>query len=166
MVLKDTLKDVAQHAGGFLGSLAGAWAESKVTLDPVKSALLQGRNELNQAIRRILLSIIKDKFKADIEDLKQSKIQEFIKDFSLNLLTEKTDLTFPFLSAERLTRITCDYYALKCLSDQCRQDPKRRELIIDYSELILPRMKMENTYMAERISSTLKYLREYSNAKA
>lgn len=160
MVLKDTLKDVAQHATGFLGSLAGAWAEAKVTLDPVKSALLQGRNELNQGIRRILLSIIKDKFKADIEDLKQSKIQEFLKDFSLNLLTEKTDLTFPFLSAERLTRITCDYYALKCLSDQCHQDKERRELIIDFSEIALPRMKMENTYMGERISSTLKYMKQ------
>jgi hypothetical protein len=164
MVLKDTLKDVAQQATGFLGSLAGAWAESKVTLDPVKSALLQGRNELNQAIRRILLSIIKDKFKADIEDLRQSKIQEFLKAFSLNFLNEKTDLTFPFLSAERLTRITCDYYALKCLSDQCRQDSDRREWIIDFAELVLPRMKMENTYMGERINSTLKFMKKHSQS--
>jgi alkylation response protein AidB-like acyl-CoA dehydrogenase len=164
MVLKDTLKDVAQHAAGFLGSLAGAWAEAKVTLDPVKSSLLHARNELNQAIRRILLSIIKDKFKADIEDLKQSKIQEFIKEFSLNLLTEKTDLTYPFLSSERLTRITCDYYALKCLADNSGKDQNRRDFILDFAELALPRMKMENTYMADRISSTLKFMAQNSCA--
>lgn len=164
MVLKDTLKDVAQHAPGFLGSLAGAWAEAKVSLDPVKSSLLHARNELNQAIRKILLSIIKDKFKADIEDLKQSKIQEFLKEFSLNLLTEKTDLTFPFLSSERLTRITCDYYALKCLSDNSGKDSERRDFILDFSELVLPRMKMENTYLAGRISSTLKFMAQNSYA--
>ena len=163
MVLKDTLKDVAQHAPGFLGSLAGAWAEAKVTLDPVKSSLLHARNELNQAIRRILLSIIKDKFKADIEDLKQSKIQEFLKEFSLNLLTEKTDLTFPFLSSERLTRITCDYYTLKCLSDNAGKDPARRDFILDFAELALPRMKMENTYIAGRLSSTLKFMAQHSS---
>jgi len=166
MVLKDTLKDVAQHAPGFLGSLAGAWAEAKVTLDPVKSALLQGRNELNQAIRKILLSIIKDKFKADIEDLKQTKIQEFIKDFSLNLLTEKTDLTFPFLSVERLTRITSDYYAMKCLIDQSRQDPERRELIKNFCDLTLPRMKMENTYLSDRRPWTLQFMKRFTQAKA
>lgn len=165
MVLKDTLKDVAQHAPGFLGSLAGAWAESKLTLDPIKSALLQGRNELNQAIRKILLSIIKDKFKADIEDLKQTKIQEFIKDFSLNLLSEKTDLTFPFLSAERLTRITSDYYAMKCLFDQSRQDPERQEFIRNFCDLTLPRMKMENTYLSERGLWTLKFMKRFSGIK-
>ena len=163
MVLKDTLKDVAHHAAGFLGSLAGAWAESKVTLDPVKSSLLQARNELNQAIRKILSSIIRDKFKTDIEDLKQSKIQEFIKDFSLNLLSEKTDLTYPFLSAERLTRITCDYYALKCLVDQSCKDPSRLEWILNYADLILPRMRMENSYLAVRMGSPLKYLKQPSD---
>jgi hypothetical protein len=159
MVLKDTLKDVAQHAPGFLGSLAGAWAESKVTKDSVKSYLLQARNELNQAIKRILVSIIKDKFKSDIEGLKQANIQKFVKDFSLNLLTEKTDLTYPFLSAERLTRITCDYYALKCMADNYQKDSNREEWIKDFANLCLPRMKMENTYMADRLPSTLDYMK-------
>jgi len=159
MVLKDTLKDVAQHAPGFLGSLAGAWAESKVTKDSVKSYLLQARNELNQAIKRILVSIIKDKFKSDIEGLKQANIQKFVKDFSLNLLTEKTDLTYPFLSAERLTRITCDYYALKCMADNYQKDSNRGEWIKDFANLCLPRMKMENTYMADRLPSTLDYMK-------
>lgn len=158
MVLKDTLKDVAQNSTGFLGSLAAAWAEAKLSLDPVKTALLKARNELNQAIKRILLSILKDKFKSDIEGLKQTKIQAFIKDFSLNLLTDKTDLTFPFLSAERLTRISCDYYALKCLSDHAGKDEQRRELIVDFAELCLPRMRMENTYISDRINSTLKFM--------
>lgn len=158
MVLKDTLKDVAQNSTGFLGSLAAAWAEAKLSLDPVKTALLKARNELNQAIKRILLSILKDKFKSDIEGLKQTKIQTFIKDFSLNLLTDKTDLTFPFLSAERLTRISCDYYALKCLSDHAGKDEQRRELIVDFAELCLPRMRMENTYISDRINSTLKFM--------
>jgi len=166
MVLKDTLKDVAQHAAGFLGSLAGAWAESKLAMDPIKSSLLQGRNELNQAIRKILLSIIKDKFKADIEDLKQSKIQEFIRDFSLNLLTEKTDLTYPFLSAERLTRITCDYYAMKCLADHAHKDPVREELIEDFCELALPRMRMENAYLSERKLSTLKFMKRFLKSES
>src|SRR4029077_18195555 len=53
MVLKDTLKDVAMQATGFLGSLAGAWSQSMVTRDPVKQRLLQARNELNQGIRTI-----------------------------------------------------------------------------------------------------------------
>lgn len=159
MVLKDTLKDVAQHAPGFLGSLAGAWAESKVTKDSVKSYLLQGRNELNQAIKKILLSILKDKFKSDIEGLKQANIQKFVKDFSLNLLTEKTDLTYPFLSAERLTRITCDYYALKCMADNSQKDPHREDWFKDFANLCLPRMKMENTYMTERLPSTLSYMK-------
>lgn len=158
MVLKDTLKDVAQHSTGFLGSLAAAWAEAKLSLDPVKTALLKARNELNQAIKKILVSILKDKFKSDIEGLKQTNVQAFIKDFSLHLLTDKTDLTFPFLSAERLTRISCDYYALKCLSDHAGKDDSRRELIIDFSELALPRMRMENTYISERINSTLKFM--------
>jgi len=158
MVLKDTLKDVAQNATGFLGSLAAAWAEAKLSLDPTKTALLKARNELNQAIKRILMSILKDKFKSDIEGLKQSKIQAFIKDFSLNLLSEKTDLTFPFLSAERLTRISCDYYSLKCLADHAGKDDKRREFLLDFSELVLPRMKMENSYLSDRISSTLKFM--------
>lgn len=158
MVLKDTLKDVAQHAPGFLGSLAGAWAESKVTKDPVKSSLLRGRNELNQAIKHILLSIIKDKFKSDIEGLKQTKIQQFIKEYSLNLMNEKTDLTFPFLSAERLTRISADYYALKCLADNSRNDPNRAGWVLDFANLCIPRMKMENTYMDERLPATLVYM--------
>ncbi len=161
MVLKDTLKDVASHSGGFLGSLAGAWAESKLTRDPVKSYLLQARNELNQGIRHIMASILKDKFKSDLESLKQSKIQEFLKAFSANLVSEKTDLTMPFLCAERFTRITCDYYALKCMVDHHEPGDKESEKwICRFAELALPRMRYENTIMAERLPETLTYLKE------
>ncbi len=164
MVLKDTLKDVAGHSTGFLGSLAGAWAESKVTRDPVKSVLLQARNELNQGIKTILMSIIKDKFKSDIDSLKENKIQEFLEEFSLKLLTSKTDLTYPFLLAERFTRITCDYYALKCMTDNTPDsDTERRKWILDYAELILPRMRMENTYMLNRLPSTLTYMKQFAS---
>jgi 3-(methylthio)propanoyl-CoA dehydrogenase len=161
MVLKDTLKDVAQQATGFLGSLAGAWAESKVTRDPVKSRLLQARSELNQGIRSILTSIIKDKFKSDMDDLRQQKIQDFLKDFSLQLLTTKTDLTYPFLCAERFTRITCDYYALKCLADHLPAgDKERQKWVLEFAEIALPRMQLENHYMVNRLPSTLQYLKE------
>lgn len=163
MVLKDTLKDVAMKAGGYLGSLAGAWAESKVTRDPVKSYLLQARNELNLAIKTILMSIIREKFKSDIEDLRSHNIQEFLKDFSLNLLTEKTDLTVPFLSAERLTRITSDYYALKCMVDHHRSGDKEDEKWISrFAEIILPRMKYENFIMEHRLPHTIPYIPELS----
>ncbi len=161
MVLKDTLKDVARHSGGFLGSLAGAWAESKMARDPVKSYLLQARNELNQGIRHIMTSILKDKFKSDIESLKQSKIQEFLKLFSANLVSEKTDLTVPFLCAEKFTRITCDYYALKCMVDHHEPGDKESEKWIKrFAELALPRMRYENVIMAERLPATLDYLKE------
>lgn len=161
MVLKDTLKDVATHAGGFLGSLTGAWAESMVTRDPVKAKLLQARNELNQGIKTLMMGIIKDKFKADIEALKQQKIQDFLKEFSLNLLTEKTDLTFPFLLAEKLTRITCDYYAIKCMADhRTSDDPAFDEWILEFAEIAIPRMKLENHYMVHRQPSTINYLRK------
>lgn len=160
MVLKDTMKDVAVQATGFLGSLAGAWAESKLARDPVKSNLLQARNELNQGIRTILLSVVKDKFKSDIESLKEKKIQEFLKAFSLNLFSEKTDLTFPFLVAERFTRITCDYYALKCMSDSWDgKDPERKKWITAFAELALPRMRLENHYMVNRLPLTLEYMK-------
>jgi len=160
MVLKDTLKDVAMNATGFLGSLAGAWAESKVTLNPVKSKLLQARNELNQAIRTMLMSIIKDKFKSDIESLKQQKIQEFLKDFSMQLVSEKTDLTLPFLWAERFTRITSDYYALKCLADHHKPgDSEQEKWILEFAALCLPRMQLENHYMVHRLPSTLEYMK-------
>ncbi|NBX67760.1 MAG: acyl-CoA dehydrogenase [Proteobacteria bacterium] len=163
MVLKDTLKDVASQATGFLGSLAGAWAESKVAMNPVKSNLLKARNELNIAIKSILMSIIKDKFKSDIDSLKNSNIQQFLKDYSLNLLSEKTDLTYPFLVAERFTRITCDYYALKCMSDQLPSgDTHREKWVLDFAELILPRMKMENEYMNNRLLSTIDYMKRHS----
>ncbi|MBI4403538.1 MAG: acyl-CoA dehydrogenase family protein [Deltaproteobacteria bacterium] len=160
MVLKDTLKDVATQAGGFLGSLAGAWAESMITRDPIKSKVLQARNELNQAIRTVLMSIIKDKFKTDIEALKQQSIQDFLKDFSLQLLSPKTDLSYPFLCAERLTRIVCDYYALKCMADHYTPGDKDREKwILEFAELALPRMRMENIYMVNRLPSTLGYIK-------
>jgi alkylation response protein AidB-like acyl-CoA dehydrogenase len=160
MVLKDTLKDVASLAPGFLGSLAGAWAESKVTVDPVKSVVLQARNELNQGIRTILVSIIRDKFKSDIEALKQQKIQDFIKEFSLTLLSPKTDLTVPFLCAERFTRITCDYYALKSMADRLPPgDKARQKTILDFADLALPRMRLENHYMVHRLPSTLGYMK-------
>ena len=161
MVLKDTLKDVAQQSGGFLGSLAGAWAESMVTRDPVKSRLLQARNELNQAIRTVVMSIIRDKFKSDIDALKQQKIQEFLRDFSLKLLSTKTDLTYPFLCAERLTRITCDYYALKCMADHYQPgDTEQQKWILEFAELAIPRMRLENQYMLNRLPSTLDYMRK------
>src|SRR5262249_41632493 len=143
---------------GFLGSLAGAWAESKVTVDPVKSVVLQARNELNQGIRHILGSMIKAKFTSDIESLKNHKIQEFLRAFSLDLLTPNADLTVPFLCAERFTRITCDYYALKCMADQPR-DEERTKWILDYAALVLPRMRMENHNMVHRLPSTLDYLK-------
>ncbi len=161
MVLKDTLKDVATHATGFLGSLAGAWTESKLTMDPVKSKLLQARNELNQSIRVVLLSILKTKFKSDIQGLKEKKIQSFLKDFSLQLLTPETDLTYPFLVAERLTRNVCDYYALKCMIDHCPSGDKEYEKwILEFAELAIPRMRLENHYMVNRLPSTLDYLKE------
>lgn len=161
MVLKDTLKDVAALPGGFLGSLAGAWAEAKVTLDPMKSKLLQARNELNQAIRAILLSIVKGKFRSDIDSLKENRIQEFLKAFSLQLLTPQTDLTYPFLVAERLTRIVCDYYALKCLVDHHVSGDKERERwILEFAELAIPRMRLENHYMVNRLPSTLAFLKQ------
>ncbi len=156
MVLKDTLKDVAQQSTGFLGSLAGAWAESKLTTDPVKSKVLAARNELNQGIKTILGGIIKSKFKSDIESLKQTKIQEFLKEFSLSLLTPKTDLTFPFLVAERFCRITCDYYALKSMADHHTPGNKQTEKwIMEFAALAIPRMQLENHYMVHRLPSTL-----------
>jgi alkylation response protein AidB-like acyl-CoA dehydrogenase len=162
MVLKDTLKDVASQAPGFLGSLAGAWAESKVTRDPVKSRLLEARNELNQGIRRIMLSIVKDKFKSDIDSLRQSKIQQFLREFSIQLLSEKTDLTLPFLYAERFTRITSDYYSLKCLADHMPAGDKEREReVLEYAALVIPRMQLENEYMSSRLPSTLNYMERY-----
>jgi 3-(methylthio)propanoyl-CoA dehydrogenase len=164
MVLKDTLKDVATEAPGFLGSLAGAWAESKLIKDPVKSGLLKARNELNLAIKSILLSIMKDKFKSDIDALKHANIQQFLREYSLNLLSDKTDLTYPFLVAERFTRITCDYYAMKCLSDQLPADDKERaQQILNFAELVLPRMKMENDYMVNRLPSTLDYMKRQTS---
>lgn len=164
MVLKDTLKDVAVQSAGFLGSLAGAWAESKLAINPTKSNLLKARNELNVAIRSILLSIIKDKFKSDIDALKNSNIQQFLKEYSLNLLSSKTDLTYPFLVAERFSKITCDYYALKCLSDRLPEGDKARETITsDFAEIILPRMKMENDYMTQRAASTLNYMKRHTS---
>ncbi|MBM4316870.1 MAG: acyl-CoA dehydrogenase [Deltaproteobacteria bacterium] len=164
MVLKDTLKDVALQAPGFLGSLAGAWAESKVALDPIKSNLLKARNELNLAIKSILMSIIKDKFKSDINSLKNSNIQQFLKEYSVNLLSTKTDLTYPFLVAERFARITCDYYALKCLSDRLPAGDKlRRDLTLDFAQLVLPRMKLENEYMIRKSQSTLNYMKRHTS---
>ena len=166
MVLKDTLKDVGSQAAGFLGSLAGAWAESKVTRNPVKSKVLQARNELNQGIKTMLGSIIRSKFKSDIEDLKQQNIQQFLKDFSLQLLTSKTDLTFPFLCAERFTRITCDYYTLKCMADRCPEGDKDREKwILEFAELAIPRMQLENHYMLHRLPSTLEYMKTLEKEK-
>lgn len=163
MVLKDTLKDVAVNATGFLGSLAGAWAESKVTRDPVKSKLLQARSELNQAIKTMMLSIVKDKFKSDIESLKQQKIQEFLKDFSMQLVSQKTDLTLPFLWAERFTRITADYYALKCMADNhVTGDEENEKWILEFAAICLPRMQLENHYMLNRLPSTLGYLEKIS----
>lgn len=163
MVLKDTLKDVAGQATGFLGSLAGAWAESKVARDPVKQKLLLARAELNQGIKTILMSIIKDKFKSDIESLRQQKIQDFLKDFSLQLLSPKMDLRFPFLWAERFTKITCDYYALKCMADHLPADDVAwQKWTLEFANLALPRMKFENAYMVDRQPSTMDYLKTVS----
>lgn len=160
MVLKDTLKDVASQATGFLGSLAGAWAESMVTRDPVKSQVLKARSELNQGIKHILGSIIRAKFKSDIDSIKQQNIQQALKDFELTLLTAKTDLTIPFLCAERFTRITCDYYALKCMADRIPPGDKEREKwTLEFAALALPRMQLENHYMVNRLPTTLEYLR-------
>ena len=167
MVLKDTLKDVAVQATGFLGSLAGAWAESMVVRDPVKSKLLEARNELNQGIKHILLSITKDKFKSDVEALKQQKIQDFLKGLSLNLLSEKTDLTLPFLWAERFCRITCDYYALKCLADHLKPgDTEQQKWVLEFAALAIPRMRLENEYIVNRLPSTLEFLKRESGATA
>jgi 3-(methylthio)propanoyl-CoA dehydrogenase len=161
MVLKDTLKDVSQQAGGFLGSLAGAWAESKVVVDPVKSCVLQARNELNIGIKTILLSIIKEKFKSDVDALKEKKIQDFLKEFSLQLFSPKMDLTFPFLWAERFTRITADYYALKCMADHHNPSDKDWEKwILEFAELAIPRMRLENHYMVHRLPSTLDFIKK------
>ncbi|MBI1860110.1 MAG: acyl-CoA/acyl-ACP dehydrogenase [Deltaproteobacteria bacterium] len=161
MVLKDTLKDVAKNSSGFLGSLAGAWAESMVTRSSVKQKVLQGRNELNQAIRAILMSILRDKFRSDIDALKQQKIQDFLKDFSLALFTKKTDLTMPFLWAERFTKITADYYALKCMSDHFEEgDTERERWILAFAEIAIPRMRLENHYMLNRLPLTLPYIEE------
>ncbi len=165
MVLKDTLKDVASQATGFLGSLAGAWAESLVARDPIKARLLEARSELNQGIRTILMSIIKDKFRSDIDSLRQQKIQEFVKDFSLQLLSNRTDLTLPFLWAERFTKITCDYYALKCMPDHVEAGDKEREQwILEFAALEITRMKLENHYMQNRQPSTLEYIRKMTEA--
>lgn len=159
MVLKDTLRDVASQAAGFLGSLAGAKAQALVTVDPVKKRLLEARSELNQGIRTILGSLIRGKFKSDIEGLRQKPIQESLKAFSMQLLTAKTDLTFPFLCAERFTRITCDYYALKCIADRMRPgDGEQEKLFLDFASLVLPRMAMENRYLEERSPMLLKSL--------
>jgi len=159
MVLKDTMKDIAGQAAGFLGSLAGAWAESLVARDRVKGVLLEARNELNLAIKSILMGILKDKFRSDIDALKQSKIQEFLRDFSLKLFSEKTDLTHPFLCAERLTRITADYYALKSMADRCPPgDADYRRKVLDFAAMALPRMRYENTVMRERLPLTLDYM--------
>lgn len=163
ITLKDTLKDVASQAAGFLGSLAGAWAKSMVDRDPVRSKVRQARHELNQGIRTILMSIIRDKFRSDIEALKQQKIQDFIKEFSLKLLSSKTDLTYPLLWAERFTRIVCDYYALKCMADHyATGDTEREKWILEFAELSIPRMRLENHYMVHRLPSTLEYIK--SNA--
>ena len=162
MVLKDTLKDVAQQAGGFLGSLASNWADSLVPGDGgVKARVREARSELDRGIKTILLSIIKDKFKSDIESLRQQKIQDFLKDFSLQLLTTKTDLTIPFLCAERFTRITCDYYALKSMADRWKPgDTEREKWILEFAALAIPRMRLENHYMQHRLPSTLEYLKK------
>lgn len=161
MVLKDTLKDVASKSGGFLGSLAGAWAEAKITRDPVKSKVLQARNELNQGIKTILGSIIKQKFTSEIDALKNANIQQFLKDFSLQLLNAKTDLTYPFLVAERFTRITADYYAMKSMADRCPAGDKDQEKwILEFAELAIPRMQLENHYMVHRQPSTIDWIKK------
>lgn len=161
MVLKDTLRDVATQATGFLGSLAGAWAESLVTANPVKRKLLEARNELNQGIKTILGSIFRGKFRQEIDSLKQQKMQDFLKEFSLQLMGPKTDLSFPFLCAERFTRVTCDYYALKCLADRLEPgDTEREQLVLQFAALVIPRMRLENHYMENRSPETLEILRE------
>lgn len=161
MVLKDTLKDVATQSGGFLGSLAGAWAESKVTRDPIRSKLLEARNELNQAIRTVLGSLIKQKFRSDIDALKEKNIQAFLKEFSVQLFTPKTDLTYPFLWAERLTRIVSDYYTLKCMVDHhTAGDTEHQKWVLEFAEIVLPRMRKENAYMVNRLPTTLQYIED------
>jgi hypothetical protein len=108
-----------------------------------------------------MMSILKEKFKSDIESLKQSKIQEFLKAFSANLVSEKTDLTVPFLCAERFTRITCDYYALKCMVDHHEPgDEESEKWIVRFAELALPRMRYENGIMTGRLPATLDYIKE------
>jgi 3-(methylthio)propanoyl-CoA dehydrogenase len=164
MVLKDTLKDVSQQAAGFLGSLAGSWAESMVVRDPIKSKVLEARSELNQGIRTILMSIIKDKFKSDIQALREKTIQDFLKEFSLQLLSTKANLSFPFLWAERFTRITSDYYALKCMSDHHPGDDKDHERwILEFANLVLPRMQLENNYMVNRQPTTMDYMKQFEH---
>lgn len=160
MVLKDTLKVVAREPARFLSSLAGAWAESKVARDPVKANLLKARHELNRAIGTVLLSILKDKFNADLEALKEQKIRDFLKNLSLELMTTSTDMTIPFLHAERLTRVACDYYALKCMVDRAENDDEARHWALGFSNIALPRMEMENTYMAQKHPGVLKYLED------
>lgn len=164
MVLKDTLKDVSQQATGFLGSLAGAWAESMVVRDPIKSKVLQARSELNQGIRTILMSIIKDKFKSDIQSLREKTIQDFLKEFSLQLLSTKANLSFPFLWAERFTKITSDYYALKSMADHHPEDDKDHERwILEFANLALPRMQLENNYMVNRQPTTMEYMKQFEH---
>ena len=55
------------------------------------------RAELNTGIKTVLMSIIKDKFKKDIDGVREKEIQDFLRQFSLNLLSKDTDLTYPFL---------------------------------------------------------------------
>ncbi len=161
MVLKDTLKDVATNAAGFLGSLASKWADAFVGRSGVPAKVREARNELNQGIKTILLSIIKEKFKSDIESLRQQKIQDFLKDFSMQLLTPKTDLTYPFLCAEKFTRVTSDYYALKSMADRCPPgDSEREKAVIDYAAIVIPRMRLENHYMIYRLPSTIEWMKK------
>jgi hypothetical protein len=40
-----------------------------------------------------------------------------------------------------------------------QKDSNREEWIKDFANLCLPRMKMENTYMADRLPSTLDYMK-------
>ncbi len=160
MVLKDTLKVVAREPAAFLSSFAGAWAESKVTRDPLKANLLKARHELNRAIAAVLKTILRDKFNADIESLKEQKIRDFVKNLSLELMTTSTDMTMPFLFAERLTRVACDYYSLKCMVDRAGDDEEARSWALGFSELILPRMEMENTYMLQKTPGALAYMKD------
>lgn len=158
MVLKDTLKVVARDPARFLSSSAGVFAESKVTRDPLKAGLLKARHEFNRAIGSVMKIILKDKFNADIESLKEQKINDFIKNLSLELMTTKTDMTLPFLFAERLTRVACDYYALKCMVDRAGNDEEARYWAQEFAQFILPRMEMENTYMQQKVPGVLEYM--------